>query len=154
MARDPHQAGDRFSLPYESPDDRAVRGAHLLGLGAARKGERLDPLGLSVRAQRKRGQVDDLLDRLVPVDVHRAVHLEPVHGLEPAVESRPRSIPPALLSCRQRTRTERTGEAPAVDQALGAHGPPLGAVGLAEGTGVRTPHWKRTWFFRDDARYG
>ena len=79
---DAHRAIYRDPLSHEPADRVAARVTHLLHLGAAIEGE--GQLGLRHRAvgaeaerlQVERREVDDAIDRLVPLHVPRPVHLE------------------------------------------------------------------------------
>ncbi len=88
----------RRSLPHEAPDDAPSAAVQFLGLGTALEGERSTRSRRSRRREDERRQVDDVVDRLVPLDMARPVHLEarrPGRSDPP----RPRLLPVAASIC-------------------------------------------------------
>ena len=134
-------AVDGEALTNEATRQRAVRSVDRLCLGSALEVERQLAGGGAARGDDERRQVDRAVDRLVPLDVGRPVHLEGVDGSERGPgggegASGQSGFDRAAL-CLEAPNAHPedwvVASVARVEEALGPGRPPFGAVRLAVG---------------------
>src|ERR1700722_3406106 len=79
MCGQPDDSSNGLAMPGEPSEERTSAGNYRFGLCAASNQERFDECGRYKSEQRRRLDIDDPIDGLVPVHVHDTIDFEGLH---------------------------------------------------------------------------